>query len=165
MALLAVVGARGAAPAPRAAVFPLLAPVVSVLVTVALFYAATRFRATAEGALCLLAAVAIDAGLGALGAPPGRSPRRDATAPSSPRPRPARRRARPRRSRWLRDALWGSWPRRVLALAVRGGLRACGWGGCVYAARGAGRACTTRSSTSTTAGGCRWAAGYRLAGR
>lgn len=46
------------------AVFPLLAPVVTVIVTVAMFYAATRFRATAEGALCLLAAVAIDAAIG-----------------------------------------------------------------------------------------------------
>jgi hypothetical protein len=45
------------------AVLPLLAPIVSVLVTVALFYGATRFRATAEGPLCVLAAVAVDAGL------------------------------------------------------------------------------------------------------
>jgi hypothetical protein len=50
----------------REAVFPLLAPIFTVLATCALFYAATRFRATAEPALCLLAAVAIDAGLGAL---------------------------------------------------------------------------------------------------
>ncbi|MGZ4728556.1 MAG: ArnT family glycosyltransferase [Acidimicrobiales bacterium] len=50
----------------REAVFPLLAPVVTVIVTVAMFYAATRFRATAEGALCLLAAVAIDAAIGAV---------------------------------------------------------------------------------------------------
>ena len=50
----------------REAVLPLLAPIVTVLVTVALFYAATRFRATAEGALCLLAAVAIDAAIGAV---------------------------------------------------------------------------------------------------
>lgn len=50
----------------REAVFPLLAPIFTVLAACALFYAATRFRATAEPALCLLAAVAIDAGLGAL---------------------------------------------------------------------------------------------------
>ena len=60
MALLAVAGAV-VLRRRREAVFPLLAPVVSVVVTVALFYAATRFRATAEGALCLLAAVALDA--------------------------------------------------------------------------------------------------------
>ena len=69
VALLAVVGAV-VLRRRRTAVFPLLAPVLSVVITVALFYAATRFRATAEGALCLLAAVALDAGLGALGARP-----------------------------------------------------------------------------------------------
>jgi MYXO-CTERM domain-containing protein len=63
MALLALVGAV-VLRRRREAVFPLLAPVISVVVTVALFYAATRFRATAEGALCLLAAVAVDAALG-----------------------------------------------------------------------------------------------------
>ena len=50
----------------RETLLPLLAPVVTVIVTVALFYAATRFRATAEGALCLLAAVAIDAAFDAV---------------------------------------------------------------------------------------------------
>jgi MYXO-CTERM domain-containing protein len=60
MALLAVAGAV-VLRRRREPVFPLLAPVVSVVVTAALFYAATRFRATAEGALCLLAAVAVDA--------------------------------------------------------------------------------------------------------
>ena len=50
----------------RQAVFPLLAPIATVLATCALFYAATRFRATAEPALCLLAAVAIEAGIAAL---------------------------------------------------------------------------------------------------
>jgi 4-amino-4-deoxy-L-arabinose transferase-like glycosyltransferase len=50
----------------RQAVFPLLAPVFTVLATCALFYAATRFRATAEPALCLLAAVAVDAAIGAV---------------------------------------------------------------------------------------------------
>jgi asparagine N-glycosylation enzyme membrane subunit Stt3 len=45
---------------------PLLAPIVTVLVTVAAFYAATRFRATAEGALCLLAAIAVDAAIAAI---------------------------------------------------------------------------------------------------
>ncbi len=60
MTLLAVAGAV-LLRRRREAVFPLLAPVVTVLATCALFYAATRFRATAEGALCLLAAVALDA--------------------------------------------------------------------------------------------------------
>jgi 4-amino-4-deoxy-L-arabinose transferase-like glycosyltransferase len=41
-------------------VWPLLAPVVTSIAAVALFYAATRFRASAEGALCILAAIAID---------------------------------------------------------------------------------------------------------
>jgi 4-amino-4-deoxy-L-arabinose transferase-like glycosyltransferase len=63
MALLAIVGAI-LLRRRREAVFPLLAPIVTVLVTCALFYAATRFRASAEGVLCLLAAVAIDAAVG-----------------------------------------------------------------------------------------------------
>lgn len=46
----------------RRVLFPLLAPVACVLVTVLVFYGATRFRATAEGPLCLLAAVALEAG-------------------------------------------------------------------------------------------------------
>jgi 4-amino-4-deoxy-L-arabinose transferase-like glycosyltransferase len=50
----------------RETLLPLLAPVVTVIATVALFYAATRFRATADGALCLLAAIAIDAAIGAV---------------------------------------------------------------------------------------------------
>jgi hypothetical protein len=62
MAGLAVVGAVVLRHR-REAVLPLVAPIVTVIVTVAMFYAATRFRATAEGALCVLAAVAIDAGI------------------------------------------------------------------------------------------------------
>ncbi|HEY6531170.1 MAG TPA: glycosyltransferase family 39 protein [Acidimicrobiales bacterium] len=42
-------------------VFPLVAPIACVVVTVVVFYAATRFRSTAEGPLCVLAAVALDA--------------------------------------------------------------------------------------------------------
>jgi len=42
-------------------VFPLLAPVLVVVVTVLVTYASTRFRTTAEPALAVLAAVAIDA--------------------------------------------------------------------------------------------------------
>ena len=46
----------------RIPVFPLLAPCATVIVTVLLFYASGRFRASAEGALCLMAAVAVEAG-------------------------------------------------------------------------------------------------------
>lgn len=63
----------------RETLVPLLAPVATVVVTVALFYAATRFRATAEGALCVLAAVAIDAAVGAF------SRRRSSGAVTQPR--------------------------------------------------------------------------------
>jgi len=45
----------------RVLLIPLLAPIATVIVTVLLFYASSRFRATAEGALCLLAAVALEA--------------------------------------------------------------------------------------------------------
>jgi len=79
MAVLAIVGAV-VLRRRREVVFPLLAPVVSVLVTVALFYAATRFRATAEGALCLLAAVAVDAALNRFA--PGTSSRVPASVPA-----------------------------------------------------------------------------------
>jgi hypothetical protein len=46
----------------RIPVFPLLAPCATVIFTVLLFYASSRFRASAEGALCLLTAVALEAG-------------------------------------------------------------------------------------------------------
>jgi hypothetical protein len=46
----------------RIPVFPLLAPCATVIVTVLVFYASGRFRASAEGALCLLTAVALEAG-------------------------------------------------------------------------------------------------------
>jgi len=65
MAVLAVAGAI-VLRRRRETLLPLLAPIVTVIFTVALFYAATRFRATAEGALCVLAAVAIDAAIGAV---------------------------------------------------------------------------------------------------
>jgi 4-amino-4-deoxy-L-arabinose transferase-like glycosyltransferase len=42
-------------------VLPLLAPIAVVVVTVVVFYGATRFRSTAEGPLYLLVAVAVDA--------------------------------------------------------------------------------------------------------
>ena len=42
-------------------VLPLVAPIAVVLVTVVVFYAATRFRSTAEGPLCVLVAVGLDA--------------------------------------------------------------------------------------------------------
>jgi 4-amino-4-deoxy-L-arabinose transferase-like glycosyltransferase len=44
-------------------VFPLIAPIVVVFVTVVVTYASTRFRTTAEPAFVVLAAVAIDAGI------------------------------------------------------------------------------------------------------
>lgn len=61
LAIISVAGAvilrrRGSVP-----VFPLLVPPVIVLVTVALTYASTRFRASAEVVVCVLAAVAVDA--------------------------------------------------------------------------------------------------------
>jgi hypothetical protein len=45
----------------RRMVLGLVAPIASVLVTVVVFYAASRFRATAEGPLLVLCAVALDA--------------------------------------------------------------------------------------------------------
>jgi len=44
--------------------YPLLALVVVVVVTVLITYASTRFRTTAEPSFVVLAAVAIEAGLG-----------------------------------------------------------------------------------------------------
>lgn len=41
----------------RVPLYPVLAPGITVLITVVLFYSSMRFRATAEGPLCLLAAV------------------------------------------------------------------------------------------------------------
>ena len=43
----------------RVLVLPLVAPIACVVVTVAVFYAATRFRATAEGPIAVLVAVAL----------------------------------------------------------------------------------------------------------
>jgi 4-amino-4-deoxy-L-arabinose transferase-like glycosyltransferase len=54
---------RGAAP-----VFPLIAVLVMVVLTVALTYGDTRFRAPAEVVLAILAAVAVDAGISAVSA-------------------------------------------------------------------------------------------------
>jgi len=44
-------------------VFPLLVPPVMVLITAVTVYASTRFRASAEVSLCLLAAVAVESGI------------------------------------------------------------------------------------------------------
>jgi hypothetical protein len=73
-----VVGATAAAGAVvlrrrRALVFPLLTPLAVVAATTVLFYASTRFRAAAEGALCVLAAVAVDAAWRRWGPAGGRS--------------------------------------------------------------------------------------------
>ena len=51
----------------RIPVFPLVAPIATVFVSVTLTFAQNRYRASAEGVLCLLAAVAIDAGIGFIG--------------------------------------------------------------------------------------------------
>ena len=53
-------------------VFPLLVPPVMVAVTVVLTYASTRFRASAEVVLCVLAAVAVDAVLARMRRTPGK---------------------------------------------------------------------------------------------
>ena len=45
----------------RIPVFPLLAPPAIVFVAVTITFATTRYRASAEGAICLLAAVGVDA--------------------------------------------------------------------------------------------------------
>jgi 4-amino-4-deoxy-L-arabinose transferase-like glycosyltransferase len=66
LALLSVAGAIALRRRRTVPVFPLLVPPVMVLVTVITIYASTRFRASAEVSLCLLAAVAIDAFVGAL---------------------------------------------------------------------------------------------------
>jgi hypothetical protein len=60
LALLSVAGAIALRRRRTVPVFPLLVPPVMVLVTVVTIYASTRFRASAEVSLCLLAAVAID---------------------------------------------------------------------------------------------------------
>ena len=73
MALLSVAGAIMLRRRRDVPVFPLLVPPVIVLVTVVLTYASTRFRSSAEVALCVLAAVAIDAAFVAVrgGSAPG----------------------------------------------------------------------------------------------
>jgi len=48
----------------RIPVFPLLGPPITVLFAVVVTFATNRYRASAEGALCILAAVAVDAALG-----------------------------------------------------------------------------------------------------
>jgi 4-amino-4-deoxy-L-arabinose transferase-like glycosyltransferase len=47
--------------------YPVVGPIIMVLVTVVVLYAATRFRAPADAAMCLLAAAAIDRGVEWLG--------------------------------------------------------------------------------------------------
>ena len=48
----------------RIPVFPLLGPPIVVWIAVTITFATTRYRASAEGALCLLAAVGVDALIG-----------------------------------------------------------------------------------------------------
>lgn len=64
-------------------VFPLIAPIVTVFVSVTLTFAQNRYRASAEGVLCLLAAVAIDAAIGFIA-----RARREDTPVESPQPPP-----------------------------------------------------------------------------
>jgi 4-amino-4-deoxy-L-arabinose transferase-like glycosyltransferase len=64
LALLSVAGAIALRRRRTVPVFPLLVPPVMVLLTVVTIYASTRFRASAEVSLCLLAAIALDAGVG-----------------------------------------------------------------------------------------------------
>ncbi len=63
--LIAVLAAAGAVllRRRRQALLPVVAPIASTLLTVAACFADTRFRAAAEPCLCLLAAVAVEAGL------------------------------------------------------------------------------------------------------
>ncbi len=63
LALLSIAGAVVLRRRRSVPVFPLLVAPAMVLVTAVTIYASTRFRASAEVALCLLAAVAVDAAL------------------------------------------------------------------------------------------------------
>ncbi len=63
LALLSVAGAIALRRRRTVPVFPLLVPPVIVLVTTAVVYASTRFRAPAEVSLCILTAIALDAGV------------------------------------------------------------------------------------------------------
>jgi 4-amino-4-deoxy-L-arabinose transferase-like glycosyltransferase len=66
LALLAIVGAVVMRRRRRAPVFPLLVPPAVIFFTVLVSYAAIRFRAPADVALCILAAVAVDAAVNRL---------------------------------------------------------------------------------------------------
>ncbi len=63
MIVLAVIGAV-VLRRRRVPLYPLLAPITMVLLTVVVLYAATRFRAPADAAMCLLAAAAFDGIIG-----------------------------------------------------------------------------------------------------
>jgi hypothetical protein len=63
LALLAIAGALLVRRARDVPLFPLLAPLATVVVTVLVTYASTRFRAIAEPMIVVLAAVTIDAGV------------------------------------------------------------------------------------------------------
>lgn len=66
LALASVAGAVVLRRSRRAPVFPLLVPPLIVLVTALVTYASTRFRSSAEVVVCVLAAIAVDAGIRAL---------------------------------------------------------------------------------------------------
>ncbi len=74
LALLSVAGAIALRSRRQAPVFPLVVPLVTVVVTVTTGYASTRFRAPAEVVLCVLAAVAIDAVAGRIRPPRSNPP-------------------------------------------------------------------------------------------
>ena len=74
LALLSVVGALVLRRRRRSPVFPLLVPPAVVLLTVIVGYAAMRFRAPADVALCILAALAVDAAINRLRGHPDVTP-------------------------------------------------------------------------------------------
>ena len=98
LALLSVAGAIALRRRRTVPVFPLLVPPVMVLVTVITIYASTRFRASAEVSLCLLAAIALDA---------ARRPARAARARPRPRSNGDRAFRAPRSDRSAAPA-WGA---------------------------------------------------------
>lgn len=88
LAVLAACGALVVRRERRAPLYPLLAPVAMVVVTVAVTYASTRFRAAAEPVLVVLAAVAIDRGA-QLASARWRRAEMASTGGPAPRARPA----------------------------------------------------------------------------
>ena len=80
LALLSIAGAIVLRVRRQAPVFPLVVPVVTVVVTVTTGYASTRFRAPAEVVLCVLAAVALEVSARRVGSKRKRTPSVDRSA-------------------------------------------------------------------------------------